>query len=442
MSRWIILCGALLLQATIAWADDVDAIARGKKALESRAFIPAPWPAHAYESAWKHWLPKLEKAPADYDTSFAAYYGLHPAPFRNGRYPMGMRQGPGGAGVSHDCMTCHGGSILGKSYLGLGNSSLDLQALFEDLNQASGRSGKVPHTLTNVRGTNEAFGMTIFLFSLRNRDLSVRKQPDAWDLRDDLCEDVPAWWHLKKKKTMYHSGSHHAGSVRTNMQFMLDPRNPFAVIEKEEAVFRDIQSYLFSLEAPKYPFPIDTKMATQGRDLFSNHCAECHGTYGANAKYPSKIVPLKRIGTDPTRLRGFSKQYVDFYNQTWFAKEKAAGFKAANTVGYQAPPLDGVWATAPYLHNGSVPTLYDMLNSKTRPKMFTRSFATDEAAYDKVKVGWKVSVMQDMPKNLAPVERRKIYDTTQPGRGNGGHTFGDDLDENQRWAIIEYLKTL
>src|SRR5262249_9650893 len=111
--------------------------------------------------------------------------------------------------------------------------------------------------------------------------------------------------------------------------------------------------------------------------------------------------------------------------------------------GYQAPPLDGVWATAPYFHNSSVPTLYHILNSKTRPKIFTRSYRTGPEEYDTEKVGWKITVLEKPadPK-LPPIERRKIYDTGLTGRGNSGHTFGDALTEEQRMAVIEYLKTL
>ena len=59
------------------------------------------------------------------------------------------------------------------------------------------------------------------------------------------------------------------------------------------------------------------------------------------------------------------------------------------------------------------------------------------------KLGWKVQVLERGPAAELPAfERRKVYDTTQPGRGNGGHTFGDDLTEEQRRAVIEYLKTL
>src|SRR5262249_48947731 len=144
---------------------------------------------------------------------------------------------------------------------------------------------------------------------------------------------------------------------------------------------------------------------------------------------------------------GLSKKGGEYYNRSWFAKEKRpdgkVGYPVEATVGYQAPPLDGIWATAPYFHNGSVPTVAGGLNSKTRPKIFTRSFRTDKDAYDAVNLGWKVQVLERGPDEKLPaLERRKVYDTTQPGRGNGGHTFGDDLTEEQRRAVIEYLKTL
>jgi mono/diheme cytochrome c family protein len=431
-----------MFQPTTARANDAEAIARGKKALETRVFIPAAWTAEAYENAWQHWQPKPDQAPVNYDAAFRAYYGLHAAPYDNGRYPMGLRSGPEGKGLAIDCMTCHGGSLLGNSYVGLGNTALDLQALLEDMAAASGRKDQLPLAVSNVRGTNEAFGLTEFLLTLRNPDLSLRKKPPQEKVRDDSCEDVPAWWHLSKKRTIYHTGSTSSRSVRTLMQFMLDPATPLETFENEEPVFRDIQAYLLSLTPPKFPFPIKQELADEGRKIFTQHCATCHGAHSAAGKYPNKIVAPEEIGTDATRLRGLSSRYFDLYNQSWFAKEKPDGHKASPPEGYQAPPLDGIWATAPYLHNGSLPTLYDVLNSKTRPKIFTRSFATDEDAYDKLKIGWKVQLRNEGPKNLSPVERRRIYDTTQPGRGNGGHTFGDKLDERERWAVIEYLKTL
>ena len=429
--------------AGISGADEPTSAQRGRQALVTRAFNLATWRISAYDDAWQHWSPE-PKQPENYAQAFMARYGLHPAPYDNGRYPMGMREGNSlvGKGLTSDCLLCHGGSIAGKSYIGLGNSTLDIQALFEDMGKASGGKGKTPFTFSNARGTSEAAGMAVFLLSYRDPDLSLRLKPLDLGLRDDLCEDVPAWWLLKKKKTMYHTGATDARSVRSLMQFMLVPFNLKSTFEKEESTFKDIQAFLLSLEAPKYPFPIDKELAAQGTVLFKENCSKCHGTYGDKWTYPNKIVPIETIGTDKNRLEGLSKRYGEHYLKSWFAQEKGVK-NMESPSGYQAPPLDGIWATAPYFHNGSVPTVYHVLNSKARPKMFTRSFATGEKDYDQAKLGWKIQVLRHGPDPKLPAyERRKVYDTSQPGRGNSGHTFGDHLDDAQRRAVIEYLKTL
>jgi mono/diheme cytochrome c family protein len=441
------LAGSLL--APLAVADGPGPAERGRKALLTRPFTPGLWKLNAYEDAWKTWG-QGEQPPADYAAAFRARYGLHPAPYDNGKYPMGLREGRGvflGKGLAMDCMLCHAGSLLGQSYVGLGNSALDLQALAEDLSKAGGGAGKTPIVFSNVRGTSEAGNFAVFLLSFRHPDLKLHIPPRKIELRPHLCEDVPAWWLLKKKKTMYHTGTTPARSVRSLMQFMLVPSVSRATFDREEATFADIQAYLLSLSPPKYPYPIDRKLAKQGETIFNETCARCHGTYGAQWTYPSKIVPIDVIGTDRTRYEGFAREWGEFYNRSWFAQEKrpdgATGYPVQESAGYQAPPLDGIWATAPYFHNGSVPTVYGVLNSKSRPKIFTRSFRTGGEDYDAKDLGWKVRVLERGPDaNLPASERRKVYDTTQPGRGNGGHTFGDDLTEEQRRAVIEYLKTL
>ena len=84
-----------------------------------------------------------------------------------------------------------------------------------------------------------------------------------------------------------------------------------------------------------------------------------------------------------------------------------------------------------------------MLNSKERPKVFTRSFRTGEVDYDRIRVGWRITVLDSSPDAGVPtIERRKVYDTTRPSQGNGGHPFGDRLTEEERRAVIEYLETL
>lgn len=352
-----------------------DAVERGRAALLERAFVPAAWSQATFDDLWKKWTPRLEQKPKDYAAAFTERYGLPPAPFPNNDLPLGLRHGKtllGFKGITTDCMLCHGGSLLGKSYVGLGNSTIDLQGLFEDL-----ISRRLPYTFSNVRGTTEAGATAVYLLALREPDLKIRLKPHPFRVRDDLCEDTPAWWLLRKKKTMYHTGSSHARSVRSIMQFMLTPANPPGQFEREEATFADIQAYLLSLEAPKYPFPIDAALASKGHVLFGEHCARCHGTYGPGATYPNKIVPIDVIGTDRTRFEGIALDVARFYNQSWFAQEKGAdGYKVSEEpIGYQAPPLDGVWATAPYLHNGSVPTLADVLDSKSAPRCSHGLFA-------------------------------------------------------------------
>ncbi|MEM8757939.1 MAG: hypothetical protein AAGF47_09175, partial [Planctomycetota bacterium] len=76
---------------------------------------------------------------------------------------------------------------------------------------------------------------------------------------------------------------------------------------------------------------------------------------------------------------------VGWFNRSWFAADGTT--KADATLGYVAPPLDGVWATAPYLHNGSMPDLAGVLDSRRRPERWTRSF--DSRDYSLDPPGWR-----------------------------------------------------
>src|SRR5438105_4232421 len=150
-------------------AAKLDASERGERALLGRAFNLPAWSAQAYKNAWRGWNDAGSELPRSYDAVFQEHYGLHPAPYANGHYPMGLRQATGllTKGIATDCLLCHGGSIAGRSYVGLGNASLDIQALFEDLAAADGRSPKLPFTFSNVRGTSEAGAMAAFLLGWR-----------------------------------------------------------------------------------------------------------------------------------------------------------------------------------------------------------------------------------------------------------------------------------
>lgn len=428
---------------------DPAAAARGYQALTSRSFTPANFSAKAMEEVWKVW--GIKQKPEDPVLAASKRFGLHPAPYPNDGLPMGLRKGSiafGFPGISLDCMVCHGGSILGQSIVGLGNSTLDLQTLFEELTGAGKSRVRTPYQFSQTRGTNEAGATSVFLLGFRGPNLEVQLAKSDLKFRDDLCEDVPAWWVLHKKATMYATGEGDARSARSIMQFSMSPLHDKSFFEKNEPVFRDILQYIYSVKAPKYPFAIDPSLAERGQSVFQQNCAHCHGTYGENPTYPNKILPLSKIGTDGHRLKGFPKEFGAKYNKSWFTRERegwfADGYQGRYNYGYQAPPLDGIWATAPYLHNGSIPTLAHLLDSSTRPARFTRSFETNEEDYDKQKVGWKIQPLAPYEKKqgLSPHEQRKIYDTSKIGRGNGGHTFGDSLTPEERSALIEYLKTL
>ncbi len=130
------------------------------------------------------------------------------------------------------------------------------------------------------------------------------------------------------------------------------------------------------------------------------------------------------------------------------AKEKADwkfdGKPFRESEGYQAPPLDGIWATAPYLHNGSVPTLEGVLNSKGATEDPYSQFQNRRSGLrqgeSRLEGG---GAGRSRPDAKTPAfERRKVYDTSKPGRGNGGHIYGDKLSDEERGQVIEYLKTL
>jgi mono/diheme cytochrome c family protein len=428
---------------------------RGRAALLERCFS-APFVSRAgYETLWKQW--GLKARPDDFDAQVRHRYGLHEPPYPNDGLPMGLRmidrrRAGARAAVGIDCMLCHGGSLFGKSYIGLPNTSLDLAGLFRDLDLASGSFGIFPYRVSNVRGTTESTATGVFVISLRDGELNFRLPPaPVGRIPDQLCEDAPAWWLLRRKRTMYYNGQIDARAVRPLMTFMLHPGSTPATFAREESTFADIRQYLLTLEPPKYPLPVDAPLASRGRIVFENNCSKCHGAYAAGDcasgpdGYPNRIVPLEKIGTDPSLVRGLTPAIEDHFRQSWFTRERGPQgepYPLRYNAGYQAPPLDGVWATAPYLHNGSVPTLYHLLKADQRPRVFTRSYRTAPEDYDFERVGWKVTEIPEAPRAATPRDARQIYDTTKPGRSNTGHTFGDALDDAERRAVIEYLKTL
>src|SRR5262249_17499603 len=101
---------------------------------------------------------------------------------------------------------------------------------------------------------------------------------------------------------------------------------------------------------------------------------------------------------------------------------------------------DGIWASAPYFHNGSAPTLWHVLHPEERPKIWKRS----EDGYDQQRVGLEIETFDAMPEVAykLPSERRKYFNTAGRGKSAAGHDYADALSEEQKRALLEYLKTI
>ena len=255
----------------------------------------------------------------------------------------------------------------------------------------------------------------------------------------------------------------------------------------------EIEDWLTHLAPPKWPEEvfgkIDRAKAAQGKALFASHCAECHNSYPYTWTEPNKygkrflevgLIPEKYVGTDrmqfedlrplvmtaqlapnlpgPLKDKILVPQGYLYYglsesilhvalakiNQTPEEAVKMHGYRElpvprpSEVPHYKAAPREGVWATPPFMHNGSVPNLYEMLvpaGQRTKKFYLGREF-------DPVKVGVDTSGQSGT----------YLVDTTLIGSSNSGHSFenaplgngviGPLLTDEERWAIVEYLKSI
>lgn len=258
---------------------------------------------------------------------------------------------------------------------------------------------------------------------------------------DPLPISVPPWWGMAKKNAMFYTtigrGDHSRFMLLASM---------LCVESVEEAqeisdYAPHVRAYINSLEAPPYPYQIDNSLAAEGEEVYARGCSACHGTYGAEETYPNRVYALDEVGTDPAYATEATDGSRDrFY--AWVAQSPYGDAEtAAPAPGYIAPPLDGIWATAPYLHNGSVPNMAALLRSETRPTYWRHEI--EPRRYDPDVMGWAFERMETGHADTAdPDLRKQIYDTTLRGYGNEGHAYSDALSDADRAALLEYLKTL
>lgn len=360
--------------------------------------------------------------------------------------------------IAPNCLQCHAQVFEGKLYIGLGNSFADfsdketlnndrlvkaekfLKTLHPKKYRAAAPFFEVaktvgPYLYTETRGVNAADRLAAVLAAHRD-PVTFRWQKEAsLNIPDQVIPtDVPAWWILKKKNGIFYNGFGRGDFGRFLMASNLLTVTDTAESAEVDRHMPDVLAYLRSIQPPPYPRSTNPELVTKGRLVFNDYCSGCHGRYDEAAHYPNLLIPQSIIQTDSLlHSANYSNpQFVEWFNRSWFTTGDHPA-RLEPYKGYIAPPLDGIWITAPYLHNGSVPTLEALLNSSVRPTYWARDFVNP--VYDYQSVGWTYTVKTAGGSNL-------IYNTTLPGYSNKGHYFGDGLSEQERKAVIEYLKTL
>jgi len=238
--------------------------------------------------------------------------------------------------------------------------------------------------------------------------------------------DLPSLWNQRVRRGLW---LHWDGN-----NDLVEERNKSAAIgagatpeSLDLDALRRIEDWILDLPAPEFPaVRIRAGLLARGQQAYQMACAGCHDL---GTPRVGQVVDITEIGTDPERLRSFTPELARRMNTIGsHYRWRFSHFRKTN--GYSSMPLDGLWLRAPYLHNGSVPTLRALLFPEARPKVFFRGYDV----YDWDNVGF-ASTGPDAEKGGV------VFDTSLRGNGNGGHLYGAELPASDREALIEYLKT-
>jgi mono/diheme cytochrome c family protein len=403
--------------------------------------------------------------------------------FEEGRdLPIGVsrrrRQGVDHVGLN--CAVCHTGTVRDtpqtapRIILGMPAHQLDLQGFVEFVLQCSLDNRT---TANAIRGRlPESGGPSLFERTLMRLGLVDRLKLQTLDLRNRIAlllgESVPRWgrgrvdtfnpykaiqfnWPLDRLPRSELIGASDFPSLwnqqpREGMQLhwdgdndSVDERNLSAglgagitPVTVDHAGLKRVRDWIWTLPPPEYPYEIDGSLAARGAALYQTACLECHGDHRFREGVKSgtrigQVVSASDIGTDRHRLDSYTAVFAA--NQYSLFPDSEYRFRRfRKTDGYANHPLDGIWARAPYLHNGSVPTLRDLLEPpERRPAVFYRGYDV----YDRVGVGFVSDVAEEGGRQYFR------YDTSVPGNSNAGHVYGTALSDEEKRAIVEYMKT-
>lgn len=360
------------------------------------------------------------------------------------------------------CAMCHTGKAAGIFIPGLGNKNFDLGWLainskkylnFFDRISDGDPLNRRPEVVRFLKSNSEQFLKNVSHPDLINQTQGlvpiglIRKwffdnqqiPMDSWS-RGQV--KIPAFWGYGEKRKVgsfsdgFGDGQKPGWAVAVEL---VAGQTPEGVREYEHKL-EVAEGALADLLPPKYPFEIDVNKAYQGEKLFAAKCAGCHGSYAKDAEgypvYQAPIfIPWDRVRTDNERLSGVTDLFKDLV-----ARNPLNDLiqQAQDDSGYFAPRLVGVWARFPYLHNASVPTIFDLLKRpEERPKKFSLWDSGEKYRFDSKKLGLTQATVGAGPE-------RWVYDTEKLGHGNVGHYFEsfDSMTDEHRLEIIEYLKTL
>lgn len=366
------------------------------------------------------------------------------------------------------CVACHSGKAAGQTFIGLGNKTIDIGTIGKTIGRfekpyrwTSGlrdpeKDAVVLRAFEFMRKLNHprVKNLTKGLVSINHVHLWFYEQAGR-ELPQDVPRGgtkVPPLWGIEAKATqagLFYDGLGKAGSIGwlalpelTAGQTADEIRSDFARIEK---LWYLITKFL----PPRYPFEIDQSQVARGKEVYAQACQKCHGEYSRDAAgLPLFQPPLfnteEEVLTDADRL--------DATHEALHADIAASPLSdliqsERRPRGYFATRLEAVWASFPYMHNASVPTLWDLLlPASQRPRVFSLENPGEKERFDAARVGLTVPAAGS--RELSKLERRAergdatVYHTSREGHSSKGHEFGTDLGDPDKRALIEYLKTL
>jgi hypothetical protein len=416
-----------------------------------------------------------EKLPGGYASTGLIFEPGHDLPIGvSRRRRFGVEQ------VGFNCALCHTSTVREspgaprRLILGMPAQQLDLQAAIRFILDCSLDSRT---TAENIRGQFEATGQRLPLFEriLLRIGLVDRLKVQTLELQNrmeaSLGPDLPDWgngrvdtfnpykaiqfnWPLSQLPKSELIGASDFPSLwnqapREGLQLhwdgdndSVDERNLSAAlgagvtpVTVDHASIKRIRDWIWTLPPPEYPYSVDRALAARGAEVYRQQCVNCHAgaEFRKGSRGPGRVgfvVPIDEIGTDPHRLNSYTEVFVA--NQLSLYPDSQYRFTHfRKTNGYASHPLDGIWLRGPYLHNGSVPTLRDLLEPpERRPKLFYRGYDV----FDQRNVGFISTVPGEDGRQFTK------FDTTLPGNSNSGHLYGTTLSDTDKAALVEYLK--